>query len=673
MHRPYLILILIYNLTAIVSAQRERPDGRKSEDPNTWVWNIPDAMDHVIHDVIYSESMDREVGYNVYLPPSYSHMPVRDYSVVYYLHGAGGDEKTSAYMMEIIMPEMQSRSIEEAIFVFVNGGHWSLYRDSDTSYVKSESHLIKELIPAIDKRYRTIPDRDGRAIFGFSMGGGGSMRLALKYPELFCAAGSFSGALNYARNQDTGEATTAQIIYPNDNVHHWAVINQEKIRNLMGIFLTVGGSEWLYDNHPGFLERLRSLEINFDHVVRGDLTHNLGRSKDLFGARMVQFLGDHYSPPIDESIYESLLKETNAKTRGSEESTASLREERTALNSLKGYVVDDTEARFSGKWFVGGRAKSVHLGYRSTARPELGDSEATFATELPYVGEYEVQVAYNAEPGNASNVPVLIECESGGVAASLDQRVEPETDGHFEALGTFRFDRKGSVTVSNRGADGTVTVDAVRWVLKRYDDPRERWSKDLARWAKEDAEKGGLKGGILFMGSSSILMWDFKEHFPGTDTRGRGFGGSKIWELPILYDEIVEPHEPENIVIYTCENDLSIGRSNEDLIVDWKVLYGRIRDNLPNAQIFFLTVKRSPRRANMSERIVAFNRILKSELSGMPSVSVIDGDTPLIGSDGDPDAGLFRDGLHLNEKGYRIWTKLLTDAMAKREETSRVR
>lgn len=287
-------------LSLIAHAQSKHPDGRRSDDVDTWNWNVPDTMEHVTHEVVYSRSMERDVGYNIYLPPSYLSDQNKRFSVVYWLHGAGGDEKSSAYMMDIILPEIESGSIEEAIFVFVNGGHWSSYRDSNTSYVKSETHIVKELIPEIDKRYRTITSRNGRAIFGYSMGGGGSVRLALKYPELFCGAGSFSGALNYGRDRETGKRSTAQKVYSEDNVFYHATKNQELIRDKIGLFLTVGGSEWLYDNHPAFIDHLHALDIKFNYIVRGDLTHNLGTSKELFGSQMMRFLDSCYSAPFTE-------------------------------------------------------------------------------------------------------------------------------------------------------------------------------------------------------------------------------------------------------------------------------------------------------------------------------------------------------------------------------------
>ena len=62
------------------------------------------------------------------------------------------------------------------------------YRDGPEQKIIGETLIIKELLPLVDKSYRTIATRDGRAICGFSMGGGGSIRLALSHPDLFSAA-----------------------------------------------------------------------------------------------------------------------------------------------------------------------------------------------------------------------------------------------------------------------------------------------------------------------------------------------------------------------------------------------------------------------------------------------------------------------------------------------------
>ena len=75
-------------------------------------------------------------------------------------------------------------------------GNDGWYTDSATvPNDKYESYIIRELIPEIDKKFRTLPDRAHRAVAGLSMGGYGAIKFGLKYPDMFSLVGSFSGAL----------------------------------------------------------------------------------------------------------------------------------------------------------------------------------------------------------------------------------------------------------------------------------------------------------------------------------------------------------------------------------------------------------------------------------------------------------------------------------------------
>ena len=74
-----------------------------------------------------------------------------------------------------------------------NGGKTTMYKDSYDGKYMGETNIIRELIPHIDGTYRTIAARYGRCIEGFSMGGRGSTRLAMKYPDMFCSLFDQSG------------------------------------------------------------------------------------------------------------------------------------------------------------------------------------------------------------------------------------------------------------------------------------------------------------------------------------------------------------------------------------------------------------------------------------------------------------------------------------------------
>jgi len=141
----------------------------------------------VTHHTYRSKSMGHDVGYLIYLPREYSSSPEERYPVIYNLHGAGGDELHSFESAELLERGIAEGRWPPMILVMPNGGKRTFYKDSYDGKYMGETTIIRELIPHIDSTYRTIAARRGRAIEGFSMGGRGSTRLALKYPEMFCS------------------------------------------------------------------------------------------------------------------------------------------------------------------------------------------------------------------------------------------------------------------------------------------------------------------------------------------------------------------------------------------------------------------------------------------------------------------------------------------------------
>jgi S-formylglutathione hydrolase FrmB len=243
------------------------------------VWNNPNRppIPGVTHGVLHSPSMDMEVGYNVYLPPGYAESTAR-YPVIYFLHGAGGNENSDAGGFSgLVRRETAAKSMPPAICVFPNGG-MSGYSDHPETKVMGETLIIKELIPLIDATYRTIASRNGRVVAGFSMGGGGAVRLALKYPELFCAAGSWGGSL---RPGPTSAYTLA-------------TENQQRIQGKVDLLLIVGEQD-SREAHDRFVEHLKGLRIGPQYVILPGVAHNLGLYYEQTGTEMVHFLADRFA------------------------------------------------------------------------------------------------------------------------------------------------------------------------------------------------------------------------------------------------------------------------------------------------------------------------------------------------------------------------------------------
>ena len=175
-----------------------------------WVTSpVPALPTNVTHHTFRSVSMQREVGFCLYLPPGYEKDTERRYPVIYHLHGAGGNETRSVYSASVMHEGILAGKLPEIVMVFPNGGRSTMYQDSGDGRFMAETMMIKELIPHIDATYRTIADRKARCIEGFSMGGRGSTHLAMRYPELFGSLFNQSG--NVYHVSDVSKAPNAYL------------------------------------------------------------------------------------------------------------------------------------------------------------------------------------------------------------------------------------------------------------------------------------------------------------------------------------------------------------------------------------------------------------------------------------------------------------------------------
>ena len=191
-----LITFLALVLCPALSAQKTKGESKANQanSPDMWVTSpVPELPTGVTHHTFRSESMKRDVGYCLYLPPGYEKDTERRYPVIYHLHGAGGNETRTVYSASVLHEGILAGKLPEIVMVFPNGGRSTMYQDSGDGRFMSETMMIQELIPHIDATYRTIADRKARCIEGFSMGGRGSTNLAMKHPQLFGSLFNQSG------------------------------------------------------------------------------------------------------------------------------------------------------------------------------------------------------------------------------------------------------------------------------------------------------------------------------------------------------------------------------------------------------------------------------------------------------------------------------------------------
>ena len=221
-----------------------------------------------------SKLMQREMPYRVVLPEGYSASNEKRYPVIYLLHGLFG---SSANWTTLTKLPVYAQSYDAIIVTPEGENGW--YTDSPwIAANKYESYIVKELIPEIDAKYRTISKREGRVIAGLSMGGYGALKYAFKYPEMFVLAGSFSGALGATTYRSTpGMESIVKTIddafgpagsetrMSNDLFAMVRNASPEKFKALPFIYLDCGTEDFLFQNNREFLALLVEKKIPHEY------------------------------------------------------------------------------------------------------------------------------------------------------------------------------------------------------------------------------------------------------------------------------------------------------------------------------------------------------------------------------------------------------------------------
>ncbi|MEW6303886.1 MAG: alpha/beta hydrolase-fold protein, partial [Verrucomicrobiota bacterium] len=180
-----------------------KSDPPKAPAPFRWINKLPDDRAQGLqHGTFFSKTNQTEVGYYIYLPPGYTQPEnaKKRYPVVYYLHGGRpGSEAKSISLMRFIKPAIESGRVPPMIYVFVNGGAMSHY-DFPAKQSYGETAFVKELIPHIDKTYRTIAKREARGLEGFSQGGRGTGRIMFKHPDVFSSCAPMGGGQQHEKH-----------------------------------------------------------------------------------------------------------------------------------------------------------------------------------------------------------------------------------------------------------------------------------------------------------------------------------------------------------------------------------------------------------------------------------------------------------------------------------------
>jgi putative tributyrin esterase len=220
--------------------------------------------------------MGKPMPYQVVFPAGYRNKSnaARRYPVVFLLHGLTGHYDN--WVSRTLLVEYAAKY--NIIVVTPEGGNGWYTDSASVSTEKWESYIVQELIPEVDKRFRTLQMRDKRAIAGLSMGGYGSIKYGLKYPDKFVLVGSFSGALGAAsiteRQIPGAIGRTIDGIFgtvgsdtrkSNDIFEIVRTLTPEKTKSLPFIYLDCGTEDFLFQNNRDFASLLVEKKVPHEY------------------------------------------------------------------------------------------------------------------------------------------------------------------------------------------------------------------------------------------------------------------------------------------------------------------------------------------------------------------------------------------------------------------------
>jgi hypothetical protein len=182
------------------------------------------------------------------------------------------------------------------------------------------------------------------------------------------------------------------------------------------------------------------------------------------------------------------------------------------------------------------------------------------------------------------------------------------------------------------------------------------WEKEISAYERMDATNPPPKGGIEFVGSSTIRLWkSLPQDFPGQPVFNRGFGGSEVVDSTHFADRIIIPYAPRKIFFRAGGNDLANGKSPDVVFGNFKEFAMLVHSNLPNTEIYYIAWNPTPSRWKQHEAEKALNSMVAGFSQDKPFLKYIETCDLPMDAGGRPRPELFvADQLHFSAAGYRL-------------------
>lgn len=301
-----LVCFLIAYLFSIGNAFSQQAGGKKKKAPHPFSWNdpLPDSATKLLpkgvrHESFLSPSMKVKVGYYIYVPPQYEDpgFSERLFPVVFHLHGGRpGSEGKSVKLAQFVDDAVGKKQIQPTIYVYPNGGPVSWYNYPEKENGMGEDVFINELIPHIQKTYRTRE----LALEGFSQGGRGTARIMLRHPELFVSAAPGGGGYATEKKISENNGAESESLVFAKGYNTWDLAKEYAKRNdkeRLPILIWVGTKGFNYENNLQYSDYLKSLKIPHEKLIVEGVDHSATRIYEKRGLDLMKFHQQSFPGP----------------------------------------------------------------------------------------------------------------------------------------------------------------------------------------------------------------------------------------------------------------------------------------------------------------------------------------------------------------------------------------
>jgi lysophospholipase L1-like esterase len=192
----------------------------------------------------------------------------------------------------------------------------------------------------------------------------------------------------------------------------------------------------------------------------------------------------------------------------------------------------------------------------------------------------------------------------------------------------------------------------------------ERWENTIKKFETTDAAMPPPKGVVLLIGGSNARRWtDVDDYFPKNRVINRGFGGARLTDILHFADRIVLPYAPKTILLNAGGNDLSSGKSPEQVRDTARAISAKVHATLPDTRIYHIGLPHVLRASNSPELLAAIremNGLLAELAQTEKNFEYIDLFEAFLDDTGQPRPDLFvQDGTHFSRKGYDVLAGIL--------------